>query len=370
MPVRAVDIAKLMGKWAPLSLAAKWDNVGLQIGDPNRIVRRILVALDVDANAVAAAKSIGAEMIVAHHPLIFQPLTNLRYDRPQGALLAEIIQEKLVVYCAHTNLDQAWGGTDDLLAKKIGLTEVDILHPTGKEELYKLVVFVPQEYEAQVRSALGDAGAGWIGNYSHCTFRVSGTGTFQPQVGSQPFIGTTGKLEQVSEYRLETVTTAKLLPQVLEAMFAAHPYEEVAYDLFRMEQGGKVWGFGRIGRLVAPLSLDDFAGKIKADLGLDYLRVSGNPGQQIMKVAVCGGSGSSFFAQAGEQGADVLVTGDIKYHDAAAAAAAGLAVIDAGHQGTEQLIVDAIKEYLHQGLADDGTVEVYCHHPQQLFWIK
>ena len=179
-------------------------------------------------------------MVVAHHPLIFQPLKSLREDRWEGALLANIIQTGLVVYCAHTNLDQAPGGTDDLLAEKLELQGAAVLKSTGREDLYKLVVFVPQGYEDAVREAMAAAGAGWIGNYSHCTFQTAGTGTFKPLAGSNPFIGSQGELERVAELRLETVVPRGLLSPVLEAMLQAHPYEEVAYDLYRLEQG-KNW---------------------------------------------------------------------------------------------------------------------------------
>ena len=370
MPVRAADIAALVEKWAPPALTAAWDNGGFQVGDPDQRVDRILVALDVDSTTLAAAREKGAQMVVAHHPLIFQPLKSLREDRWEGALLANIIQTGLVVYCAHTNLDQAPGGTDDLLAEKLELQGAAVLKSTGREDLYKLVVFVPQGYEDAVREAMAAAGAGWIGNYSHCTFQTTGTGTFKPLAGSNPFIGSQGEMERVAELRLETVVPRGLLSPVLEAMLQAHPYEEVAYDLYRLEQGGKKLGFGRIGQLSSPLTLAELAQWVKEKLDLSRVRVVGDLKQKVSRVAVCGGSGGSLLKEALEQQAQAFITGDVKYHDAALAAEAGIGLIDAGHLGTEKILVSALAEYLKKELAArQAGVEVVCHQPRELFQI-
>lgn len=370
MPVRAGDIAGIVEKWAPLSLAAAWDNGGFQAGDPGQRVERVLVALDVDSTTVAAAREKGAQMVVAHHPLIFHPLKSLSWDQPEGALVTKIIQAGLAVYCAHTNLDQAPGGTDDLLAGQLELQGVDVLKPAGREDIYKIVVFVPQGYEDAVRDAMTSAGAGWIGNYSHCTFQTTGTGTFKPLAGSNPFIGSQGEMERVAELRLETVVPRGVLSSVLEAMFQAHPYEEVAYDLYRLERGGKKLGFGRIGQINPPLTLSELALRVKEKLGLAHVRVVGNPEQRVLRAAVCGGSGGSFLRDAIKQKAHVFITGDVKYHDAALAMEAGIGIIDAGHWGTEKMLVSALAEYLQEELAArQAGVEVVCHHTRELFQV-
>jgi len=370
LSVKAGDIARIVEKWAPLSLAASWDNAGFQVGDPGQEVDRVLVALDVDSTTVAAAREKEVQMVVAHHPLIFHPVKSLREDRWEGALLAKIVRAGLAIYCAHTNLDQAPGGTDDLLAEQLELEGVEILRPTGREELYKIVVFVPQGYEDAVREAMAAAGAGWIGNYSHCTFQTAGTGTFKPLAGSNPFIGSQGKLERVAELRLETVVPKGLLAPVVGAMLRAHPYEEVAYDLYRLEQGGKKLGFGRIGQLPTPLSLAELARMVKEKWDLASIRVVGDLEQRVQRVAVCGGSGGSLLREAIEQRVQVLLTGDVKYHDAAQAAEAGLGIIDAGHLGTEKILVSALADYLRKELAArQAGVEVVCHQPRDIFQV-
>ena len=244
MSVTCQEIMDIMERLAPCQLAEEWDNVGLLIGDPGDRVEGVLVSLDLTAPVLAEASAKGANLILVHHPPIFRPLKELRTDTPLGKLLADVLKEKMQVYAAHTNLDVAPLGVSQQLARKLELVETRILQPAGEDKLFKLVVFVPESHEAHVRKSLGDAGAGWIGNYSHCTFRTAGKGTFRPLEGADPFLGRVGQLEEAAEYRLETIVPQSRLQEVIKAMLASHPYEEVAYDLYPLSNRGRAYGLG------------------------------------------------------------------------------------------------------------------------------
>jgi dinuclear metal center YbgI/SA1388 family protein len=346
MSIKCQVIMEAMDRLAPRYLAAEWDNVGLLVGSPAQDVNKILVALDITPPVVEQAITSGANLIITHHPLLLKPIRSLRTDLPQGELLAAILRSKIAVFAAHTNLDLANGGVNDVLATKLQLTDIRSLAADVTDELLKLVVFVPTTHSKVVQEALAKAGAGHIGCYSHCTFQSEGMGTFMPLAGAQPFIGRLGKLEQVPEIRLETILPAKISRRVVSAMLKAHPYEEVAYDLYLLKNSGPTYGLGRIGRLATPVSLTDLAVMVKDTLPVVSVRIAGKLAKTITTVAVCGGSGAGLLQKAIFAGADVLITGDVKYHEAQEAAAAGIALIDAGHFGTEQPVVAAVAAYL------------------------
>jgi len=353
--MRVSEIVQVMEKLAPRQLAAEWDNVGLQVGHPESEVRRILVALDASEAAIARAEEAGCQLLIVHHPLIFKPQAHWREDSPLGRKLARLVRAGLAVYVAHTNLDVAAGGVNDVLAERLELMETRVLAPAGEEGYYKLVVFVPEGYEDRVWDALAGAGAGWIGKYSHCSFQTLGTGTFKPLEGANPFLGQVGTLEYAKEYRLETILPRGLAADVIRAMLQAHPYEEVAYDLYPLANPGRSYGLGRVGRLPVPVPLADFAQRVSQVLGAPVVRWLGDPSRRIERVAVLGGSGQDFIDQALSAGADVLVTGDVGYHRAREAWEKGLAVIDAGHWATEAPVVPALAARLRQFLAEKGA---------------
>lgn len=355
MPVPAAKVISIVETWAPRRLAEDWDNPGWQVGDPRAQVQKVLVALDASPEVLARAQEIGAELIITHHPLVFRPLKHLRDDMPEEAHVAAFLRAGVAVYSAHTNLDHATGGTSAVLAERLGLTAQRILAPRESEKLFKIVVFVPLEHVDNVRQALAAAGAGWIGGYSHCTFQVEGTGTFLPQEGTNPYIGTPGILERVREARLETIVPAARLGQAVSNMLRAHPYEEVAYDVYPLALEGKSFGLGCLGELPQAETLEDFGRRMKGALGLTFVTVYGDLNRVIKRVAVCGGSGASLIGRAKAKGADVLVTGDIRYHDAQAAELAGLALIDAGHAGTENPVVEALAMHLAKELAEEDV---------------
>lgn len=320
-----------MEQLAPKHFAVPDDKIGLQLGSLRKEIRTVLVALDVTDEVVEEAIELGADLIIAHHAIIFRPLVHLQTDLPAGKLYEKLIKHDIAVYIAHTNLDVADGGINDMMADALGLSVTGHLEDIRTDKLKKLVVFVPETHHEQVREAMFRAGAGAIGHYSHCSFAIPGTGTFLPMEGTNPFIGKPGKLEQVAEVRIETVVPESAQKQVVQAMLKAHPYEEVAYDLYPMDLNGRTFGLGRVGKLADTVRLDEFADHVKQALDVPFVRMVGDSSHPVKKVAVLGGSGSRYVRHAIFAGADVLVTGDIDYHTAQDALRAGIAIVDPGH---------------------------------------
>lgn len=351
MSIRCQSFLTLLEQWAPLHYAEDWDNVGLHAGDRNKEISRIMVALSPGEAAVNAAVEAGVDMLLTHHPLIFRSMKQINSDTATGRSLMKLIRNDVNLYCAHTNLDIAKGGVNDVLAAALQLEDIKPLADITHDTCYKVVVYVPLGYEEIVRQAMCKAGAGCIGNYSGCTFQAKGTGTFLPGEGTNPFLGEAGRMEYAEEYRLETVVPQAALSAVIKAMEAVHPYEEVAYDVFRMENGGEERGIGRIGQLKEAVSFAEFLDFTGSQLSCDHLTYQGDLTRQIKTVALCGGSGLSYLSAAKKAGADVYVTGDMRYHDAQAANEMDLCVVDAGHLATERMIVDALAEFARkQGL--------------------
>ena len=346
MSVSIKSVISAIEELAPTHLAEKWDNVGLLIGNPNQMISKVLVTLDVTLDVANYAAQHGYGLIISHHPLIFKGLTAVRTDNPQGELVALLVRREIAVYAAHTNLDIAQGGVNDALAAKLELTNIRPLTVTSEEKLLKLVVFVPSTHVETVLEAIGKAGAGHIGNYSHCTFQSQGLGTFLPLAGTKPFLGQQGQLEYVDEARLETILPQIRSKAILKALFDAHPYEEVAYDLYPLVNTGRQYGLGRLGTLAEPCDCREWLQQLKTALNLSQVRVVGDIQKPVQQVALCGGSGASMIDHAIRAGADVLVTGDVKYHEAQEAAARGLIIVDGGHFATEQPIVAAVVDYL------------------------
>jgi dinuclear metal center YbgI/SA1388 family protein len=344
-PARIQDLIGLIHTDYPPSLAEDWDNVGLQVGDPAASLERVLLALDVTAATLAEAEDLKVQAIVTHHPLIFRPLKNITSLDPSSRLVMQAISANIAIIAAHTNLDCGADGLNDWLAARLGINEVLPLK-SGNLPLYKLVVYVPVGHEKAVEDALFAAGAGTIGTYDHCSFASSGTGRFRPGETSAPFIGSPGQECTPPEIRIETIVSAERVTKVIDKLRKAHPYETPAYDLLLLQNRRDDLGLGRIGRLAQALPLQDYARQIGAALGTDSLRLVGDPQRLISKVACCGGSGASLIFDAQRQGADLLVTGDIKYHDARNALDLGLALVDAGHFATEQVMVAGLAKKL------------------------
>ncbi len=346
MGIQVKEIVAAMEEWAPKRLAESWDNVGLLVGNPNSEISAVLTALDVTKENVAYAIQNGIGMIVAHHPLIFKPLKSLATGTLQTDLLAELQKNEIAVYAAHTNLDIAVGGVNDNLAKMLGLGNIRGLVRTGEEKAYKLTVYVPSTHANEVRDAIGGAGAGYIGKYSHCSFTAEGRGRFLPEEGTNPYIGTKGRMEVVREERIETVVRENDLSKVLATMLAVHPYEEVAYDIYPLVNGGKVHWLGRVGEWEREVSVEKAFERIRKALGIPVLRYAGATNGRIQRIALCSGSGMDFYRDAKEAAADLYLTGDIRYHDAQDAVGQGLLIVDGHHFYTEQHVANILATYL------------------------
>jgi dinuclear metal center YbgI/SA1388 family protein len=350
--VNGHEVIQVFESFSPKGLAMEGDKVGLQIGNLNRKVQNVMIALDVLDEVVDEAIAKNVQLIIAHHPPIFRPLQRITADDPAGRLIEKLIKHDIAVYAAHTNLDVAKGGVNDLLADALGLEETEVLFPTFETKLKKLVVFVPSEHEERVREAIGRAGGGAIGDYECCSFSSNGTGRFLPKEQANPFIGTVGQLEVVEEIKVEAIYQEQLEKKILSAMLKAHPYEEVAYDIIRLENKGEQLGLGRVGK-VAETTLQGFAGIVKEALDVQTVRVVGNLDTKIKKVAVLGGDGNKYFPHAIFKGADVYVTGDFYYHTAHDAAALGLNIIDPGHN-VEKVMKKGVAKKLTQLFNEKG----------------
>ncbi len=335
------DITTALEAWAPPGSAQDYDNVGLQVGDASRAVTSAVLALDATPAVLAEAKAHDAELVVTHHPLLFRPLNGVTADDYVSNLALQFAEAGVALYSIHTNLDAAPGGVSFALAERLGLTDVGFLD--GFEDtLYKLAVFVPEDAFEAVRQALADAGAGRIGDYEACAFATEGTGFFKPGAGTDPHIGTAGgEVESARERKLEVEVARWNLSSVMAALEEAHPYEEVAHDLYPVKQKNSRAGLGALGRLDDPMPLSAFLDRVATRLDAGSLRYAGNPDASVERVAVCGGAGSDFIGTARGAGADAYVTADVKYHEffnvLGTDGAPEMALVDPGHYETEAL---------------------------------
>ncbi len=368
--VKVKDIITFMQTIAPPPMALAGDPVGLQVGDPEAEVSKILVVLDPDRLALNAALKNNAQMIISHHPLIFEALSSVDESNPAGALVAEMIRKRINVYSAHTNFDIAANGVSWQLATALGLPldAAAVLEVTVKEQFLKLVAYLPAENEDEIRSALAAAGAGQIGRYSHCTFVVKGIGTFMPGEGSDPYIGSAGRREKVDEVRLETIIPAGLRAPVIKALLQAHPYEEVAYDLYPLELDGETHGLGLLINSAEPLTIGELVKRCKEKLPYCHPRAYSSSKGPYTRIAILGGSGGSLISQAARSGAEILIAGDFKYHDLKNAEALNLALVDAGHAPTEMPGVFYLAEKLKQMLGEQEGVEVIAQNFAPAGW--
>ncbi|XEC96833.1 Nif3-like dinuclear metal center hexameric protein [Paenibacillus tarimensis] len=344
-------VIQMMEQLAPKQYATEGDKIGLQLGTLQKNVKKVLVALDVTDQVVEEAIAEQADLIIAHHAIIYRPLAKLDVSTPAGKLYEKLIKHDIAVYIAHTNLDVADGGINDWMAELLGLEGREYLEDIYTDKLYKLVVYVPKAHHDNVLEAIWRAGAGEIGGYSRCSFNVEGTGTFMPGEGTDPYIGKQAKLERVEEIRVETVVPSGIHRRVVQAMIKAHPYEEVAYDLYPMDLKGRSFGLGRVGKLPRAVTLQELAKQVKNAFDVPVVRIVGDEERIVQKIAVLGGSGAKYIRHALFTGADVLITGDIDYHTAHDALAAGLSIIDPGHN-VEKIMKPKVAAWLMKALKD------------------
>ncbi len=338
------QLMEAIDRRAPWSLAESWDNSGLQIGSNDQEIKSLMVALDFNEQVLNEGLARQVDGFLTHHPLFFRPVSQIDYSAPSGHLLQLVITHKLFVISAHTNVDKACPGLNDYLADRLGLDQVEPLQRAASQ-LVKLTVFVPPEYSTKLRTVMAQAGAGHIGAYDECSFSVAGTGTFRPGPAAKPWTGTAGRLEEVAEIALEMRVRQSLLPNVLQAIHANHPYEEPVIDITSLvDRAGE--GLGRVGRLPQPIRLGDYLQTIKERLGVRHLRVTGDPDRLVRTVALCSGSGGSLLDMVIQRRADLFITGDLDYHQFMKANDHRLAVVDSGHWGTEHWFIPMIADYL------------------------
>lgn len=337
--------------WSPKSYAVEGDKNGLMVGTLNKQVKKIMIALDVLEDVMDEAIEEQVDLIIAHHPLLFRPLKKIDVDTPHGRIVAKAIKHDITIYAAHTNLDIANGGVNDMMAEALNLKNLEVLAPTQTIPLKKIVVFTPKTHEKELREALGKIGAGHIGNYSHCTFNTIGTGMFKPEEGSNPFLGQQGDLEEVEEVKVETIIPSNLQKKVVSTILKTHPYEEPAFDIYPLDNKGEVLGLGRVGVLPNEMTLADFAEYVKKAFDVTGARVVGNLQAPIKKVAVLGGDGNKYMKDAIMKGADVFVTGDVYYHVAHDAMMDGLNIVDPGHN-VEKVMKEGVKKKLDHFLIE------------------
>ena len=345
------NIGPILEEVAPISLAESWDNVGWQVRVPAQPVSGVLLALDVTAEVLQEASNLGCNLVFAHHPLLFKPVSSLDLGTPVGSVLAEVLQRGISVWAAHTNLDLMPEGTSFALANALGLADPVLLARVDRKE-YKIAVYVPPSHVDAVKDAMAEAGAGRIGNYTHCFWQVLGTGQFKPEQGASPYLGSVGEVGKVEEFRVEGVVPQNRLGAVLAAMRKAHPYEEIAYDLLPLANQVAPVGYGAVGTLPSPSTTEQIARTAAADLGSAVCQVAGDPGREHRRVAVMGGSGGSLVGEAARSGATLFIAADIRYHDAQEAVARGLDLVILDHFATERPALDAVRARLEPMLPD------------------
>ena len=329
-------------EWAPRWVAWEKDNVGLQIGNQLQEVTNILITLDVTKQTVTEAIARKTELIISHHPLLFHPPSSITTNDTVGELILRLAEHKISLFSAHTNLDFTQGGVSFVLAESLGLQNIQFLSPL-KNSLSKIVVFIPEGHVEQVMHAMTQAGAGTIGKYSSCSFGTKGTGSFRGSPSSNPFQGRSQNLEYVKETRLEMITPRARVNGVIAAMKTIHPYEEIAYDIYTVENLNSNFGMGAFGTLLKPQPLGTFLKFVKRILGSEMLRFTGRTKNEVRNIAVCSGAGSDLLSDAIAAKADVFITADVRYH-AFHTASGNIALVDAGHWETEQIVLKPIAD--------------------------
>jgi dinuclear metal center YbgI/SA1388 family protein len=347
---RIKDIAAAIEKLAPLSVQEDYDNAGLIIGDPEDEVKGCLICLDVSEEVISEAHKNDMNLIISHHPVIFGKLSKLTGQSATERIVMKAIKEGIAVYSAHTNLDNIESGVSQILGRKLGLIKMQVLRKSSGL-LRKLVTFCPRDHADIVREAIFSAGAGHIGNYDQCSFNAEGMGSFRGDESTNPFTGEPGKLHFENEVRIETVFPAYLEKKIIHALIEAHPYEEVAYDIYKLEnEFGKI-GMGIIGELTNEMTENDFLQKLKDELKVPCIRHSKLKGKMVRKVAVCGGSGSFLIADAILKGADFYITADIKYHQFQVPEGK-MVIADVGHFESEQFTCQFLADYLEKNFTN------------------
>jgi dinuclear metal center YbgI/SA1388 family protein len=362
------DLVAFLQEFAPPILAADWDNVGLLLGCRTQEVKRVMTCLTVTPESAGEAVAEQVDLIITHHPVLFRPIKRLTTDTADGRMLLDLIRAGVAVYSPHTSFDNTVGGINELLAGCLDLREVTALRQKTGPPQCKIVVFVPDADLARVSDALFAAGAGNIGQYSHCSYRLLGTGTFFGSDTTQPAVGQRGRREEVSEWRLEAVCPEDSIRQVVAAIRRSHSYEEPAYDIYPLQPTASGSGDGRVGKLPRPVRLAELGQATKTHLKVERLQVVGNHDREVATVAIACGAAGEFLKDAVRVGADVFLTGEVRFHDCLAAEAAGLALLIAGHYSTERLGMEELAVRLQKRWPD---LQVWAsrHEDDPISWL-
>lgn len=338
------DITSFLELIAPLSYQESYDNSGLLVGDKEKNATGALLAIDVTEEVVNEAIQKKSNLIIAHHPVIFNVIKKLTGSSSTERIIIKAIKNDIAIYAAHTNFDSITGGVNTKISEKIGLKNCKILSPISGE-LKKLIVFVPLSHADIVRNAICNAGAGNIGNYDHCSYNIEGKGSFRAGEGANPFVGDRGKIHFENEIRIETIFPKTNQTEVISALLSSHPYEEVAYDIYPLDNKFEKAGLGMIGELNKAEECKKFLTRIKKIFQCNSIKHTTFHKEKIKKVAVCGGSGSFLIKNAINAKADIFITGDIKYHNFFEAENR-IVIADIGHFESEQFTKEIFYDLL------------------------
>jgi dinuclear metal center YbgI/SA1388 family protein len=340
------ELLSVIESFAAPELQEDYDNAGLVTGNSSWDCAGVLCSLDVTVEVIKEAIEKKCNLIVAHHPIIFRGLKRINGKNYVEQVIIEAIKNDIAIYAAHTNLDNVVLGVNGKIAEKIGLKNVTILQPKQRI-LRRLITFAPLDKAEQVRQAVFNAGAGHIGKYSECSFNSKGTGTFKAEQGAHPYVGEIGERHSEDETKIEIVYPSYLELQVVKALIDNHPYEEVAYDIFTMENVHYGIGSGIIGEMEEPMKENEFLKMLKDVFQCGVIRHTELRNKPVKKVAVCGGAGSFLIKKALQSGADMYVTGDVKYHEFFDAEGQ-MVLADIGHYESEQFTADLLHDLLAQ----------------------
>ncbi len=349
MAIRVRDVLRVLDEIAPPSLALPGDSIGLQVGSPELEVERLMVALDADPRTVAKAIYRNCQLLITHHPLLYRPLSKVAYDEPVGSAVQQLCSARMAHIAVHTNWDCVPGGINDALAVQVGLEEVRPFGSGAEVQQFKLVTFVPPAYLDAVLDRMSAEGAGEIGLYRRCAFYHPGMGTYEPQPGAKPYQGAVGQRAHADEMRLEVLVPAHRLHAVIQAMLEAHPYEEVAYDVYPLQTPQR-YPLMRVGRLPRPMRTDELRDYLAERLGNPHVRFYGKPGAIVRTLAVVGGSGGDYLSEARDAHADALLTGEVRHHHTWEAWARDIVLFEGGHRETELPGTRALAQRLSERL--------------------
>jgi dinuclear metal center YbgI/SA1388 family protein len=330
------DVCRSLETLAPLHLAAEWDNVGLLVGDRAASVERLMTCLTATSEVAEEAIREGVQLIVSHHPVLFRPTQKLVASASEGGMLLKLIAAGVAIYSPHTAWDNAPGGINDGIAQRLGLVDVEPLRPLETAAQCKIVVFVPDADLAKVSDALFAAGAGVIGQYSQCSYRLAGTGTFFGSDAANPTVGEKGRREEVAEWRLEVVCSSSRVYDAVRAMRRAHSYEEPAFDIYPLRGDGSRFGSGRVGNLPQEATLGELARKVESVLQSKCMQIVGDANRPVKRVGIACGAAGEFLKDAQRARADVFLTGELRFHDALAAQSSNVGVLIPGHFASER----------------------------------